>query len=117
MQFPFDKKQVAERFTKWKSVGNTKYLLPIHTIIGKNTDFTITGGADVESMAKNVEPCPDIKALTYGTSSDFSMIEPRLVRTLDENSITVSKRTAHLIFRFEKNEDALKGLQRSPAGI
>ena len=52
--------EVAERFAKWKPVGDVKFLFPIHTIIGANTAFTIIDGSETEEMVRNIEPWTDI---------------------------------------------------------
>jgi hypothetical protein len=55
-----DSKEVTERFTKWKPVGDVKFLLPIHTVIGANKAFTVTESSDIKVMAKNIQPWTDI---------------------------------------------------------
>lgn len=65
--------EVSERFKKWKPVGEIKFLFPIHTIIGANKAFTITEGADIETMAKNIQPWTDI--CTYKISPIIDSIE------------------------------------------
>jgi hypothetical protein len=54
------RKEVTERFAKWKPAENTKFLFPVHSIVGENTAFTITEGTDIEQIVRNVETWTDI---------------------------------------------------------
>jgi hypothetical protein len=51
---------VTERFSQWKPVEGTKFLFPIHTVIGANKAFTISETDDVEVLVKNVQPWTDL---------------------------------------------------------
>ena len=53
-------KEVRERSAKWKPVEGTKFLFPIHSLVGKNSAFTITEGDSIEQIVKNVETWTDI---------------------------------------------------------
>ena len=55
-----DAKEVTERFTKWKPVGDMKFLFPIHTIIGANKVFTIIESDSAELMYKNTATWADL---------------------------------------------------------
>ena len=53
-------KEVTERFTKWKPVGDMKFLFPIHTMIGANKVFAIIESDSVELVYKNTAPWTDL---------------------------------------------------------
>jgi len=57
---PKDGAAVTERFSQWKPVEGTKFLFPIHTVIGANKAFTITEVDDIEVLAKNIQPWTDL---------------------------------------------------------
>ena len=57
---PKDGPAVSERFSKWKPVEGTKFLFPMHTVIGANKAFTVTEGEDIELIAKNILPWTDL---------------------------------------------------------
>jgi len=51
---------INERFAEWKPVEGTKFLFPMHTLVGANKAFTITEGDDIEVMVKNIQPWTDV---------------------------------------------------------
>ena len=55
-----DAKEVTERFTKWKPVGDMKFLFPIHTMIGANKVFAIIESDSVELVYTNTAPWTDL---------------------------------------------------------
>jgi hypothetical protein len=55
-----DGAEINKRFAKWKPVEGTKFLFPMHTVLGANKAFTITEGTDIETMVKNITPWTDI---------------------------------------------------------
>jgi hypothetical protein len=55
-----NRKAVRERFEKWKPAEGTKFLFPVHSILGQNSAFTITEGDSIEQIVKNVDPWTDI---------------------------------------------------------
>jgi len=74
-----DRKEVAERFAKWKPAADTKFLFPIHSIIGANAAFTVVEGSDTEQMVRNVDPWSDI--CTYEISPIIDSRELAKIRS------------------------------------
>jgi hypothetical protein len=52
--------KVTERFSKWKPLPETKFLYPIHTVIGANWAFCTVEGDNAEAMVREVQPWTDI---------------------------------------------------------
>jgi hypothetical protein len=55
-----DGAEINKRFAKWRPVEGSKFLFPMHTVVGANKAFTVTEGDDIDILVKNIQPWSDL---------------------------------------------------------